>query len=93
MLPDLTTTQWAVLAGAAALVLVPRAAALWGPIASLVGLFRSQPIAPDVHAKVDAYQTLVTDLSPELAKQVWAAVQWPVPSPPAPEVSHEADAH
>ena len=93
MLPDLTTTQWAVLAGAAALVLVPRAAALWGPITSLAGLFRRQPAAPDVHAKVDAYQNLVADLSPELARQVWAAVQWPVPSPPAPEVSHEADAH
>ena len=93
MLPELTITQWAVLAGAAALVLLPRAGALRGPIAWFAGLLRRQPASPDVHAKVDAYQTLVTDLSPELATQVWAAVQWPVPPPPPPEESHAPETH
>ena len=93
MLPELTITQWAVLAGAAALVLLPRAGALGVPIAWFAGLFRSQPADPGVHDKVDAYQTLVTDLSPDLAKQVWASVQWPLPTPPAPEESHAPETH
>ena len=79
MLPDLNPIQWAVLAGAIALVIVPRLGVLKVPLGSLLGRLRRTPKAPDVHAKVDAYHTLATDLSAELAKQVWACIQSPTP--------------
>ena len=84
MLPDLAPLQWAVLAGAIALVIVPRlVGVLKTRLGSLAGLLRRQPAAPDVHAKVDAYRTLVPDLSPELAAGVWVAIQSPIPPAPA----------
>jgi hypothetical protein len=80
MLPDLNPIQWAVLAGAIALVIVPRLGVLKVPLGSLVGPLRRAPKAPDVHDKVYAYHTLATDLSADLAKQVWACIQSPTPT-------------
>jgi len=79
MLPELTPMQWTVLAAAAALVIVPRLGALRAPLASLAGLLRRSAKTPDVHAKVDAYRTLAADLPADVAKQVWSAIQSPVP--------------
>ena len=79
MLPELTPMQWTLLSAAAALVIVPRLGALWAPLASLAGLLRRRAKTPDVHAKVDAYRTLASDLSADVAKQVWSAIQSPVP--------------
>jgi len=78
MLPELTPFQWAVLAGAAALVVVPRLGSLKAPLVSIAAMLRPQTKAPDVHAKVDAYRVLAADLPAELARQVWACVQSPV---------------
>jgi hypothetical protein len=44
---------------------------------SLTGVFRRSETTPDIHSKVDAYRTLASDLSPELAKQVWICIQSP----------------
>lgn len=77
---DLTTTQWAVLAAAIALVAFPR---LGGIKTWLTGLLaKVKPAAttatePTIHAKVDAYQTLASDLPVELAREVWACIQSP----------------
>ena len=81
MLPDLSPIQWAAIAGAAALIVVPRLTALKGVAGSLTGLFRRAESTPDIHAKVDAYRTLAVDLPPELARQVWICIQSPGSTP------------
>ena len=75
MLPNLSPIQWVVLIGVIALVIVPRLGTLKTPLGSLVGLLRRGPTSPDIHAKVEAYQTLADDLSPELAQKVWVSIQ------------------
>ena len=74
---ELSTFQWAAIAGAAALIVLPRLTALKGVAGSLTGLFRRAENTPDIHAKVDAYQTLAAGLPPELARQVWVCIQSP----------------
>ena len=87
MLPELSPIQWAAITGAAALIVVPRLTALKGMAGSLAGLFRRTESAPDIHKKVDAYQTLAADLPPELARQVWVCIQSPAPSEEATDAS------
>ena len=89
MLPNLTPIQWATIAGAAALIVLPRLTALKGVAGSVAGLFRRSERAPDIHAKVDAYRTLAGDLPPELAKQVWVCIQSPA-VPVTTEANHVA---
>ena len=77
---DLTTTQWAVLAAAIALVAFPRLGGIKTWITDL--LAKAKPAAttstaPTIHAKVDAYQCLAADLPADLAEQVWACIQSP----------------
>lgn len=72
---ELSTYQWAAIAGAAALIVLPRLTALKGVTGSLAGLFRRSERTSDIHAKVDAYQTLATDLPDDLAQQVWMSIQ------------------
>ena len=72
---NLSPIQWAAIAGAAALIVLPRLTALKSTAGSVIGLFRKAETAPDIHAKVDASRTLATDLPPELARQVWGCIQ------------------
>ena len=74
---DLSLFQWAAIVGAAALIVLPRLTALKSAASSVLGVFRKAETTPDIHAKVDAYRTLATDLPPELAKQVWISIQSP----------------
>ncbi len=76
---DLTTTQWAVLAAAIALLAFPRLGGIKTWITGLLAKVKpaSTTSAPTIHAKVDAYQTLAGDLPVDLAKQVWACIQEP----------------
>jgi hypothetical protein len=71
---DLTPIQWAAIAGAAALVVIPRLGSLQGLVAPLAGMFKKAP-DNDIHAKVDAFRVISGSLNPDLAKQVWAAIQ------------------
>lgn len=89
MLPELTWLPWVVLAGAAALVLVPRLGVLKTLAASLAGVFHRETNVPDIQAKVDAYHVLAADLPPELARQVWASIGVVTPSATAGEATHE----
>jgi len=75
MLHSLSPIQWAAILGAVALIILPRIAALKGTIGSMVGLFRKGEDVPDIHAKVEAYQTLAADLPPDLAQKVWMSIQ------------------
>jgi len=77
---DLTTTQWAVLAGAVALVAFPRLGGIKTWITGLLAKVKpatTAPTEPSIHAKVDAYQCLAADLPVELAREVWACIQSP----------------
>lgn len=77
---DLSTTQWLVLAVAAAIVILPRLGSLKTWAAELLAKLKpatATDTSPDIHAKVDAYRTLAGNLPVDLAKQVWACIQWP----------------
>jgi hypothetical protein len=80
-LSDLTTTQWAVLAAAVALVVFPRLGGIKTWVAALVAKVKptatTDTEADTIHSQVDAYRTLAPVMSPDLAKQVWACIQTP----------------
>ena len=77
---DLTTTQWAVLAAAIALLAFPRLDRVKTWLSDLLSKVKpatTAPTEPSIHAKVDAYQCLAADLPVELAREVWACIQSP----------------
>jgi len=76
---DLNTTQAAVLAVAAAILIVPRLGGVKEKLSELFARLRpsTNNDVADIHAKVDAYRTLAGDLPAELARQVWASIQTP----------------